>query len=163
MNKIISEGAVYIQVTLNVNSKRYNVNVAPYHTLCDVLRDQLGFTEVKKNCGSGECGGCTVIIDGKPVCSCIMLAVQANNKEITTVKGISSDRNLHLLQKKFIEFSAVQCGQCTPGMILAAKALLDSNPHPSEEEVRTAISGNICRCTGYEQIIEAIMSAATEQ
>lgn len=154
---------MYIQVTLNVNSEQYNVNIAPHQTLCDVLRDQLGLTEVKKNCSEGECGGCTVLVNGKPVCSCIMLAVQAHNKEITTIKGISSDGNLHPLQKKFIEFDVVQCGQCTPGMILAAKALLDSNPHPSEEEVRTAISGNICRCTGYEQIIEAIMSAATEQ
>jgi len=149
-------------ITLNVNNEEYGVTVAPYHTLCDVLREKLGFTEVKKSCGNGECGACTVLIDGKPVCSCLMLAVQANGKKITTIRGLTKNGELHPLQKKFIEHGAVQCGYCTPGMILAAKALLDSNPHPSEEEVRIAISGNICRCTGYQQIVEAIMAAAKE-
>lgn len=151
-----------LDITLNVNDKEYEVTVAPYHTLCDVLRDRLGFTEVKNSCGSGECGACTVLVDGKAVSSCLMLAAQANGRKIVTIRGLSTDGELHPLQKKFIEHGAVQCGYCTPGMILAAKALLDSNPRPSEEEVRMAISGNICRCTGYQQIVEAIMAAAGE-
>ena len=152
-----------ISITLNVNDNEYEVMVAPYQTLCDVLRDKLGFTEVKNSCYSGECGACTVLVDGKAVCSCLMLAAQADGRKIITVRGLSTDGELHPLQKKFIEHGAVQCGYCTPGMLLAAKALLDSNPQPSEEEVRMAISGNICRCTGYQQIVEAIMAAAAEQ
>ncbi len=151
-----------VSVMLNVNGEEYEVTVAPYHTLCDVLRDKLGLTEVKKGCGSGECGACTVLVDGKAVNSCLMLAVKADGRQITTVKGLSTDGKLHPLQEKFIEHGAIQCGYCTPGMILAAKALLDSNPHPSEEEVRVAISGNICRCTGYQQIVEAILATAAE-
>ena len=151
-----------LDVTLNVNGERYEVAVAPYETLCDVLRNKLGFTEVKKGCGEGECGACTILVEGKPVCSCLMLAAQANDREITTVRGLSTDGKLHPLQEKFIEYGAIQCGYCTPGMLLAAKALLDSNPQPSEEEVRVAISGNICRCTGYQQIVEAIIAAAAE-
>lgn len=152
-----------INVTLNINDSEYEVMVAPYHTLCEVLRDKLGFTDVKNSCNQGECGACTVLIDGKPVCSCIMLAVKADGKKITTARGLAKNGKLHLLQEKFIEYGAVQCGYCTPGMLLAAKALLDETPHPSEEEVRMAISGNICRCTGYQQIVEAIMAAAAEQ
>jgi len=152
-----------INVTLNINDREYEVMVAPHHTLCEVLRDKLGFTDVKNSCNNGECGACTVLIDGKPVCSCIMLAVKADGKKITTARGLAKNGKLHPLQEKFIEYAAVQCGYCTPGMLLAAKALLDENPHPSEEEVRMAISGNICRCTGYQQIVEAIMAAAAEQ
>ncbi len=151
-----------VNVTLNVNDEECKVTVAPYNTLCDVLRDKLGFTEVKKSCGGGECGACTVLLDGKPVCSCLTLAAQANGKKITTVRGLSKGGELHPLQKKFIEYGAVQCGYCTPGMLLSAKALLDSNPYPTEEEVRSAIVGNLCRCTGYQQIVEAIMAAAAE-
>ena len=151
-----------VNVTLNVNGQKCEVTVAPYETLCGVLRNKLGFTEVKKGCGEGECGACTVLVDGKPVCSCLMLAVQANGREITTVRGLSADGELHPLQKRFIEHGAIQCGYCTPGMLLVAKALLDKNPNPSEEEVRVAISGNICRCTGYQQIVEAIMATAAE-
>ena len=151
-----------INITLNVNDNEYEVMVAPYHTLCDVLRDKLGFTEVKNSCDSGECGACTVLADGKPVCSCIMLAAQADGRKIITIRGLSTDGELHPLQEKFIEHGAVQCGYCTPGMLLAAKALLDNNPQPSEDEVRMAISGNICRCTGYQQIVEAIMAAAEQ-
>ncbi|UCD58623.1 MAG: (2Fe-2S)-binding protein [Candidatus Hydrogenedentota bacterium] len=150
-------------ITLNVNDKDYEVTVAAYHTLSEVLRDKLPFTDVKSSCSSGECGACTVLVDGKPVVSCLMLAVQADGRKITTVKALSKDGELHLLQKKFIEHEAVQCGYCTPGMLLSAKALLDSNPKPTEEEVRIAISGNICRCTGYQQIIEAIRAAAAER
>jgi len=152
-----------ISITLNVNDNEYKVEVAPYHSLCDVLRDKLGFTEVKNSCNQGECGACTVLVDGKPVSSCLMLAAQAEGRKIVTIRGLSTDGELHPLQKKFIEYGAVQCGYCTPGMILAAKALLDENPHPSEDEVRMAISGNICRCTGYQQIVEAIMAAAAEK
>jgi carbon-monoxide dehydrogenase small subunit len=151
-----------ISVTLTVNGEEYKVTLAPYHTLCDVLRDKLGFTEVKKGCGKGECGACTVLVDGKAVNSCLMLAAKADGKQITTIKGLSKDDKLHPLQEKFIEYGAIQCGYCTPGMIIAAKALLDSNPQPSEQEVREAISGNLCRCTGYQQIVEAIMAAAVK-
>ena len=151
-----------INIALNVNGEDREVMVAPYETLCDVLRDKLGCTEVKSSCNSGECGACTVLLEGKPVCSCVKLAVQADGKKITTIRGLSQNGELHPLQKKFIEYGAVQCGYCTPGMILTAKALLDSNPRPSEEEVRMAMSGNTCRCTGYQQIVEAIMAAAAE-
>ena len=152
-----------ISITLNVNDNEYKVEVAPYHSLCDVLRDKLGFTEVKNSCNQGECGACTVLVDGKPVSSCLMLAAQAEGRKIVTIRGLSTNGELHPLQKKFIEYGAVQCGYCTPGMILAAKALLDENPRPSEDEVRMAISGNICRCTGYQQIVEAIMAVAAEK
>ena len=152
-----------ISITLNINGNEYKVEVAPYHSLCDVLRDRLGFTDVKNSCNQGECGACTVLVDGKLVSSCLMLAVQAEGKKIVTIRGLSKDGELHPLQQKFIEYGAVQCGYCTPGMILAAKALLDENPNPSEDEVRVAISGNICRCTGYQQIVEAIMAAAADK
>jgi carbon-monoxide dehydrogenase small subunit len=151
-----------LNITLNVNNENYQVEVVPYHTLRDVLRDKLGFTDVKTGCGEGECGGCTVLIDGKPVTSCLMLAAQAEGKKITTPSGLSVNGRLHPLQEKFIEYGAIQCGYCTPGMVLVAKALLDKNPFPNEEEIRVAISGNICRCTGYQQIVEAIMAAAGE-
>lgn len=149
-------------IILNVNGEEYEVSVAPYDTLVGVLRDKLGFTEVKRGCDSGGCGTCTVLVNGQPVYSCLMLAVQAEGKAITTVKGISTNGELHPLQKNFIKHGAIQCGFCTPGMILTAKALLDKNPRPSEEEVREAISGNLCRCTGYQQIVEAILATAAE-
>jgi len=149
-----------INITLTVNGEEYEATVAPYHTLCDFLREKLGFTDVKKGCGSGECGACTILVDGKAVNSCLMLAAKANGRKITTIRGLSTDGELHPLQEKFIEHGAIQCGYCTPGMILVAKALLDSNPQPSEEEIRRAISGNLCRCTGYQQIVEAIMATA---
>jgi len=152
-----------ISITLNVNDNEYKVEVAPYHSLCDVLRDKLGFTEVKNSCNQGECGACTVLVDGKPVSSCLLLAAQAEGRKIVTIRGLSKNGDLHPLQQKFIEYGAVQCGYCTPGMILAAKALLDENPNPSEDEVRVAISGNICRCTGYQQIVEAIIAASAEK
>ena len=150
------------RLTLNVNGEKHELDVAPYDSLADVLRNRLGCTEVKESCGSGECGACTVLIDGTPVVSCLMLAVKADGRQITTVKGITQDRELHPIQKKFIEHGAIQCGYCTPGMVLMAKVLLEKNPHPTEEEVREAISGNLCRCTGYQQIVEAIMAAAAE-
>jgi len=151
-----------INITLNVNNEDYQVEVAPYHTLCDVLRDKLDFTDVKNGCSGGECGSCAVLVDGRAVNSCLMLAAQAQGKKITTARGLATDGKLYPLQEKFIEYGAIQCGYCTPGMLIVAKALLDKNPNPTEEEVREAISGNICRCTGYQQIVEAIMAAAVE-
>jgi aerobic-type carbon monoxide dehydrogenase small subunit (CoxS/CutS family) len=151
-----------VRLTFLVNGEKCAVTVAASSTLCDVLRDELGFTEVKKGCGEGECGACTVLVDGKAINSCLMLAAKANGKQILTVKGLSPSGKLHPLQEKFVEHGAIQCGYCTPGMILAAKALLDKNPLPSEGEIRMAISGNLCRCTGYQQIVEAIMAASEE-
>ena len=151
-----------INLVLNVNGEDYQLEVTPYETLRDALRERLGFTDVKGGCGEGECGACAVLIDGKPVTSCLMLAAQAEGKKIITPQGLAEHGNLHPLQEKFIEHGAVQCGYCTPGMLITAKALLDKNPNPTEEEVRVAISGNMCRCTGYQQIIEAIMDAASE-
>jgi carbon-monoxide dehydrogenase small subunit len=150
-------------IALIINGERYEVSVAPYETLADVLRDKLGLLEVKKGCDSGGCGACTVLVDSLPVYSCLMLAVQVEGKAITTVRGLSKyGEELHPLQKNFIKYGAIQCGFCTPGIIVAAKALLDKNPRPNEEEVREAISGNACRCTGYLQIVEAILATATE-
>ncbi len=151
-----------MEITLNVNGTDHQVSVAPYHTLLSVLREKLGFTEVKTSCREGECGACTVLVEGNAICSCLMPAVQADGKRITTIKGISKRNELHPLQEKFIEHDAVQCGYCTPGMILSAKALLDRNPRPTEAEVRIGLSGNTCRCTGYQQIVEAILAAAPE-
>ena len=150
------------EVTLKVNGEEYEVSVPPKETLLDVLRDRLGFLDVKCSCDEGECGACTVLLNGKAICSCLMLAVQAEGKAITTIKGIAKFGELHPLQKNFIEYGAVQCGYCTPGIILTAKAFLDENPNPTEDEVRQAISGNLCRCTGYQQIVEAIMATAAK-
>jgi len=150
-----------INIVLNINNKDYQVDVAAYHTLREVLRDKLDFTDVKCGCNEGKCGACTVLVDGKPVTSCMILAVQAQGKEITTIKGLDTDEKLSLLREDFISNGAIQCGYCTPGMLLIARALLESNPNPDEEEIRTAISGNICRCTGYEQIVEAIQTSST--
>ncbi len=128
--------------------------------LLDVLRDELGLTGVKEACGWGECGACTVLLDGMAISSCITPAMKAMNKEIVTIEGLGSPVKLHPIQEAFIEHGAIQCGFCTPGMILSAKALLDKNLSPSEEEVKVALSGNLCRCTGYVKIIEAVLSAA---
>jgi|TARA_B100000315_G_C14481611_1_gene543175 carbon-monoxide dehydrogenase small subunit len=158
-----SEECEMQDIKLIINDEEYEVSVAPYETLVDALRDRLDMREVKKGCGGGECGSCTILVNDKPVNSCLMLAMQAEGKNITTIKGLSKyGEELHPLQKKFIELGAVQCGYCSPGFILEAKALLDSNPHPTEEEVRIAISGHLCRCTGYQQIVEAIMAVAEE-
>jgi carbon-monoxide dehydrogenase small subunit len=151
-----------LNIELKVNGMKFNVDVTPYDTLAKILREKLGFTDVKNGCENGECGSCTVLVDGKAVVSCLMLAVKAEGKEITTARGLAKDGKLHILQEKFIAHDAIQCGYCTPGMLMSAKALLDTNPNPSEEEIRIGISGNICRCTGYQQIVEAIAAAATE-
>jgi carbon-monoxide dehydrogenase small subunit len=146
-------------VQLRVNGEEYEVAVEPHHTLLRVLREELGLTGAKRGCDQGECGACTVLVDGLPVPSCLILAVQAQGKEITTIEGLAQEGELHPLQQAFIEHFGFQCGFCTSGMILTAKALLDRNPHPTEDEIKEAIAGVICRCTGYVQVIEAIQAA----
>ena len=148
------------EITLKVNGASHKVNVAPRQTLLEVLRDELDLTGVKLGCEEGDCGVCTVLVDGKAVNSCLMLAIQAQGKEITTIEGLATKDGLHPLQQAFIDHFAVQCGFCTPGMILTAKALLDENPQPTEEEVRVALSGNLCRCGGYVKIVEAVLAAS---
>jgi carbon-monoxide dehydrogenase small subunit len=148
------------RIGLTVNGALYELNVQPWETLLEVIRDKLGLTGTKEGCGLGECGACTVIMEGKTVNSCLVLAVEADGKQITTIEGLADGDKLHPLQEAFIETGGLQCGFCTPGMIMSAKALLDKNPHPSEEEIRRGIAGNLCRCTGYTKIIESISSAA---
>jgi carbon-monoxide dehydrogenase small subunit len=147
-------------IVLNVNGIQYNINIETHRTLVEVLRDTLGLTGTKKSCNEGECGACTVLMDGKPAASCLVLAVAAQGKEITTIEGLSHGEQLDPVQEAFVKHTAIQCGFCTPGMVMAAKAFLDENPRPTPAEVRKAISGNLCRCTGYQQIVDAIMAAA---
>ena len=132
-------------------------------TLIEAIRDKIGLTGTKEGCSVGECGTCTVLMDGKPIYSCLMLAVDAEGKEILTIEGLADSDGLHPIQKSFIDHGAVQCGFCTPGMILTTTALLDENPNPTEEEIKKAISGNLCRCTGYSKIIEAIMFLSSDR
>ena len=146
-----------MQISVIVNGEQKHFRIAPSDILLDVLRRE-GYTGVKKGCGTGDCGACTVIVNGKAVNSCLMMAAQADGKEITTIEGLSQGEELHPLQQAFLDHSAAQCGFCVPGMILSAKAFLDEKPHPTEPEVREAILGNICRCTGYKKQVEAIMS-----
>jgi len=143
-------------ICLTINGNEYELAAAPNLTLADLLREELLLTGTKKGCELGDCGTCTVIMNGKAVNSCLVLAVQASGKEITTVEGLETEKGLHPLQEKFIENGAIQCGFCTSGMLLSAKTLLDKNPKPDELEIRTAISGNLCRCTGYQKIVESI-------
>jgi len=147
-------------INLKINGESYQVNVKPNVLLLDLIREEIGLTGTKRGCGTGECGACTVLLEGKPVNSCLMLAVEANEKNVLTIEGLARDGQLHPLQEAFIEEGAVQCGFCTPGMLLSAKALLDANSNPKEEEIKKAIAGNLCRCTGYTKIIKAIISAA---
>jgi aerobic-type carbon monoxide dehydrogenase small subunit (CoxS/CutS family) len=147
-------------LTMRLNDQEVTIEVKTDALLVDVLRDQLELTGTKEACGEGECGACTVLLDGEPVTSCLIPALKAQGKEVMTVEGLASAGELHPLQRAFIEHGAVQCGYCTPGMLMSAKALLDRNPHPSEEEIKEAISGNLCRCTGYVKIIEAIKAAS---
>jgi carbon-monoxide dehydrogenase small subunit len=146
-------------ITLTVNEKVYEVAVEPNRTLTDLLRYDLGLTGTKKGCEVGDCGSCTVIMNGKAINSCLVLAVQANGSRVVTIEGLETDEGLHPIQKAFVDHGAIQCGFCTPGMILSAKSLLDRNPSPDEGEIRMAISGNLCRCTGYQKIVEAVQSA----
>jgi carbon-monoxide dehydrogenase small subunit len=150
------------ELQLKINGESFRVEVFPSAVLLDVLRDELGLTGTKRGCETGYCGCCTVLVDGKAIHSCSMLACRAKDHEIVTIEGLEKNGKLHPLQRSFMEHGASQCGYCSPGMILSGKALLDSNPNPSEAEVRRALSGNLCRCTGYLPIIEAVLSVAQE-
>jgi len=145
-------------ITLKVNDRQWDIAVEPNRTLVDVLRYDLGLTGTKKGCDLGECGSCTVILNGKPVNACLVLAVQANGAEILTIEGLTPSQGLHPLQQAFVDKGAIQCGFCTPGMILSASNLLKQNSSPTEEDIRAALSGNLCRCTGYQKIVEAVQS-----
>ena len=147
-------------IHLTVNDRDYEVAVEPNTTLVDLLRTQLGLTGTKRGCDLGDCGACTVLLDGKAVNSCLVLAVQAGGRTVQTIEGLETAQGLHPLQQAFIEKGAIQCGFCSSGMILSAKELLERTPNPDEPEIRRAISGNLCRCTGYQKIIEAIKDAA---
>jgi carbon-monoxide dehydrogenase small subunit len=147
-------------LALSVNGAKQQVEAHPAERLVDVLRYRLGLTGVKEGCGAGQCGACTVLLDGRPVSSCLVFAGDAVGHEITTIEGLAAEGQMHPLQQAFVKHGAVQCGFCTPGMLLAAKALLDENPAPTEEEIRRGLAGNLCRCTGYRKIIEAIQSVA---
>ena len=148
-------------IELIVNGDRYEVAVEPNRMLVDVLREDLGLTGTKIGCAQGDCGACTVIMDGVSISSCLTLAVEAHQRDVTTIEGLAtSPQELHPIQESFVQHGAVQCGYCTPGMVMSAKHLLDNNPKPSEEEIRQGLSGNLCRCTGYNKIVEAIGAAA---
>ena len=149
-------------ITLNVNSETYDVVSYPNRTLLEVLRDDLHLTGAKEGCGEGVCGSCTVLVDGTPIRSCLTLAVAIQGKEITTIEGLSTGEKLHPVQEAFVNHHAIQCGFCSPGMILTSYALLSENPNPNEKEIRRALSGNTCRCTGYAKIVEAVKSLAEE-
>ena len=152
-----------ITIRLAVNGRPYEVATPPNRTLLDVLRDSLGLTGTKRGCEIGECGACTVLLDGVAVNSCLVLAPQADGRSVTTVEGLADGERLSPLQEAFLDHDAVHCGFCTPGMLISAKELLARNPSPTEEEIRTSISGNLCRCTGYTQIVNAIADAATRK
>jgi aerobic carbon-monoxide dehydrogenase small subunit len=147
-------------LTMTVNGNEIDVAVTPNTTLLEVLRDDLGFTGVKEGCSEGVCGACTVLMDGAPTRSCLTLALEAEGASITTIEGLASRGQLHPVQQAFIDQGAVQCGFCTPGMILSSKALLDRSPHPTDDEIKTALAGNFCRCTGYKKILDAVRSVA---
>ena len=149
-----------VAVTANVNGRIYEREVPVNMTLVEFIRDELHLNGTKEGCDEGECGACTILYDGRPVNSCLMLACEADGHEILTIEGMADDGRLHPIQEAFLEAGAVQCGYCTPGMVLSAKAVLDEFPHPTEDQIRTGIEGNICRCTGYNRIISAIMLAS---
>ena len=151
-----------VHVSTTVNGDPMEFVCQPSETLLDVLRDRLGLTGSKEGCGTGDCGACSVTLDGRLVCSCLVLGAEADGREVTTIEGLADGENLHPLQTKFIEHAALQCGICTPGFLVAGKALLDRNPNPTEEEIRYALAGNLCRCTGYDKIVRAVKAAATE-
>ncbi len=149
-----------IEINLTVNKKHYTLSVNPLKPLINVIREDIGLTGTKSGCGKGECGACTLLLNGKPVTSCIIPAAQANNADIVTIEGIGSEEKLHPIQEAFVEEGAVQCGFCTPGMIISSYALLKKNSNPAEDEIKEAISGNLCRCTGYTKIIQAVKKAS---
>jgi len=147
-------------ILLIVNKREYQLDIEPDELLVDILRDRLNLTGTKKGCGSGDCGACTVLIDGIPVVSCLTLGIAVEHKEITTIEGLSQESDLTILQKAFVDNGAIQCGYCTPGILMMSKALLDENPDPSDEDIKIALSGNLCRCTGYRKIFTAIKVAS---
>ena len=149
-----------ILVSTTVNGDAVQFACEPNETLLDVLRNRLGLTGTKEGCGTGDCGSCSVQVDGRLVCSCLVLGAEAQGRKIATVEGLANGAELHPLQTKFIEHAALQCGVCTPGFLIAAKALLENNPDPSEEEIRFGLAGNLCRCTGYDKIVRAVQDAA---
>lgn len=151
-----------IHVTTTINGDAVEYLCDPTETLLDALRDHVGLTGVKEGCGSGDCGACSVELDGRLVCSCLVLAAEAEGRSVATVEGMADGENLHILQQKLLDHAALQCGICTPGILVAAKALLEKNPDPTETEVRYWLAGNLCRCTGYDKIIRAVMDAAAE-
>ncbi len=150
-------------IQLIVNGELVELEVPANRTLLEVLRNDLELRGAKEGCGAGECGACTVLLDNEPVNSCLVLALQASGRRVTTIEGLGKDGELHPLQEAFIQYGAIQCGFCTPGMILSAKALLDKNPNPTEREVRESLVGNFCRCTGYQKIVEAILSLSQQR
>jgi len=149
-----------VQIELKVNGTNYRLRIEPWRTLVEVLRENLGLMGTKKSCNEGECGACTVLMDGRAVTSCLVLAVDADGKETMTIEGISEGERLHPIQESFLKHGAIQCGFCTPGMVMSAKALLGENPKPTAAEVRQGISGNLCRCTGYHHIVNSIVAAS---
>ena len=151
-----------IHVSTSINGDAVEYLCDPAETLLDVLRNHVGLTGAKEGCGSGDCGACSVELDGRLVCSCLVLAAEAEGKEVSTVEGMADGEKLHVLQQKILDHAALQCGVCTPGILVAAKALLEKNPDPTETEVRYWLAGNLCRCTGYDKIIRAVMDAAAE-
>ncbi|MBJ40629.1 MAG: ferredoxin [Gammaproteobacteria bacterium] len=151
-----------VLVNTTVNGDAVEFACPQDETLLDSLRNRVGLTGVKEGCGTGDCGACSITLDGKLVCSCLVLGAEANGREVGTVEGLADGDQLHPLQQKFIEHAALQCGICTPGFLVAAKALLDKNPDPSETEIRYALAGNLCRCTGYDKIVRAVQAAAKE-
>jgi carbon-monoxide dehydrogenase small subunit len=151
-----------VHVSATINGDPVEFLTEPQLTLLDVLRDELLLTGTKEGCGSGDCGACSVIVDGRVVCSCLMLAAEAEGKRVETIEGMAQGGRLHPLQQQFLEHAALQCGFCTPGLLMAAKALLDANPDPTETQVRFWLAGNLCRCTGYDKIIRAVMDAAAD-
>ncbi len=147
-------------IRMTINGVEEEVTVKPYATLLDVMRDQMGHIEVKEGCAVGDCGACAVFLNGEAICACLALARQADGAEIITAAGLGTPDNLHPLQQAYMDYGGIQCGFCTPGLVIASKALLDQTPHPTRQEVKIALSGNFCRCTGYEQVIEAVLGAA---
>ena len=151
-----------IHVTTAINGDAVEYLCEPEETLLDVLRDRLGLTGSKEGCGTGDCGACSVTLDGRLVCSCLVLGAEADGRKVATIEGIAQGDKLHPLQQKFLEHAALQCGICTPGFLVASKALLEKNPNPTETEIRYWLAGNLCRCTGYDKIVRAVTSAAAE-
>ena len=151
-----------VQVQTYINGEEVDFLCEPQQTLLEVLRDDLGRTGTKEGCGTGDCGACSVLLDGRLVCACLVLGVESQGKSVTTIEGIAGPDGLHPIQQKFLEHAALQCGICTPGLIVATKALLEKNPTPDESEIRYWLAGNLCRCTGYDKIVRAVQAAAAE-